>query len=545
MAFNGSGTFARLYNWVVDRDTSVPITASRMDNEMDGMATGLTTTITKDGQTTTTARIPFASGLGSGDGTVALPALNFTSDTDTGIYRIGTNNVGVAANGAKVVDIATTGVSVTGALSTSTTLGVTGATTLSSTLGVTGATTLSAALTYGGVTLSNAVTGTGNMVLSASPTFTGTNTVATLAATTINAFTLAGTVSGGGNQINNVIIGNTTPLAGSFTTLSASGIVSLTNATTASSTSSAGAVFTGGVGIGDNLRVANAGTFGSLIAASSGAIVKIYDTTAAHVGLYLSSASGIAHLNTTNNAGTYTGTVLSFTSGVVSCPITTAATSTTTGAFQCVGGGSFQDAFFVGGSGNFGSPSATQQIKLSWSDAADDFNYLTTQGGSLGLIIKTQASGTFKIQRNTTVDMTLSSAGAFRWHAYGAGTLTTDASGNITAVSDARLKDRVGDFTRSLIDLRKIGPASVYDYRPDSGLVGRGAGWMLVEGAGMVAAFPEAIGRSRDGFLTFADRPVLAACVNAVIDVDDKVQKLIRENVALRERVDQLQSSVH
>lgn len=58
MAFNGSGTFVRLYNWVNDRDAAIPITASRMDGEQDGFATGLSTCITKDGQTTITANLP-------------------------------------------------------------------------------------------------------------------------------------------------------------------------------------------------------------------------------------------------------------------------------------------------------------------------------------------------------------------------------------------------------------------------------------------------------------------------------------------------------
>lgn len=58
MAFNGSGLFNRLYNWVTDRNANIPITASRMDAEMDGMATGLSNCITKDGQTTPTANIP-------------------------------------------------------------------------------------------------------------------------------------------------------------------------------------------------------------------------------------------------------------------------------------------------------------------------------------------------------------------------------------------------------------------------------------------------------------------------------------------------------
>jgi hypothetical protein len=47
-------------------------------------------------------------------GTAAAPAITWDGDTDTGIYRIGANNMGITANGAKVVDIATTGVAVTG-----------------------------------------------------------------------------------------------------------------------------------------------------------------------------------------------------------------------------------------------------------------------------------------------------------------------------------------------------------------------------------------------------------------------------------------------
>jgi hypothetical protein len=50
------------------------------------------------------------------DGTVSVPAIAFTADTDSGIYRIGANNIGVGVNGAKVLDIGTTGLGVTGNL---------------------------------------------------------------------------------------------------------------------------------------------------------------------------------------------------------------------------------------------------------------------------------------------------------------------------------------------------------------------------------------------------------------------------------------------
>jgi hypothetical protein len=61
---------------------------------------------------------PMPAPLRLANGTFALPSLTFDSDTDTGIYRIGANNLGVTAGGgAKVLDVATTGLGVTGALS--------------------------------------------------------------------------------------------------------------------------------------------------------------------------------------------------------------------------------------------------------------------------------------------------------------------------------------------------------------------------------------------------------------------------------------------
>lgn len=70
MPFNGSGTFQRIYNWVNDAAANIKIRADRMDNEMDGMATALSTCITKNGQTTITANLPMATyrhtGVGAG-----------------------------------------------------------------------------------------------------------------------------------------------------------------------------------------------------------------------------------------------------------------------------------------------------------------------------------------------------------------------------------------------------------------------------------------------------------------------------------------------
>ena len=58
MAWNGSGTFLRLYNWITDRDASVAVSASKMDGEMDGMATGITACINRDGENSPSAALP-------------------------------------------------------------------------------------------------------------------------------------------------------------------------------------------------------------------------------------------------------------------------------------------------------------------------------------------------------------------------------------------------------------------------------------------------------------------------------------------------------
>lgn len=75
------------------------------------LATGLSTCMLKDGTQTATA------GIGFYAGTVSLPGIYLGTDTSTGFYRIGLNNNGYAVGGAKVLDIASTGLSVTGTLS--------------------------------------------------------------------------------------------------------------------------------------------------------------------------------------------------------------------------------------------------------------------------------------------------------------------------------------------------------------------------------------------------------------------------------------------
>ncbi len=61
-----------------------------------------------------------------GNGTVSLPSVTFSSDTDSGIYRIGSNNIGLTLGGTKSVDFGVNLTAITGALTVSTTAAILG-----------------------------------------------------------------------------------------------------------------------------------------------------------------------------------------------------------------------------------------------------------------------------------------------------------------------------------------------------------------------------------------------------------------------------------
>ena len=190
MSYNGSGTF-NINTAGQPVVTGTVISSTAFNALTADLGTGLSTAITKDGQTTATARIPFAQGINSSLVTDA------TSTTTGSIITAG-------------------GVGIAKALFVGTTANIAGTTTLA---GVTATSITDSGLTSGRVTYAGTA---GLLQDSANLTFNGT----TLTANTIGAFTLSGTVAGGGNQLNNVIIGTTTPLAGAFTTLSATGQIS-------------------------------------------------------------------------------------------------------------------------------------------------------------------------------------------------------------------------------------------------------------------------------------------------------------------------------
>jgi hypothetical protein len=119
LAFNGSGVHNRVHDWTQDLAGNIPVTASRMDAEHDDISSSLSSTICRDGQSTTTARIPFASGVSAAAGTAAAVAYAQTNDTNTGLYFPGTDQWGLVAGGTAVISGTSSGVAVTGTFSAS------------------------------------------------------------------------------------------------------------------------------------------------------------------------------------------------------------------------------------------------------------------------------------------------------------------------------------------------------------------------------------------------------------------------------------------
>jgi hypothetical protein len=98
---------------------------------------------------------------------------------------------------------------------------------------------------------------------------------------------------------------------------------------------------------------------------------------------------------------------------------------------------------------------------------------------------------------------------------YGAGAATFDASGNLSSVSDERVKSSIRPFSRGLADVLKLKPI-LHGYTVESGLDQTKGDYVGFSAQNVQSVIPEAVGQMKDGMLTLSDRGILAALVNAV-----------------------------
>lgn len=74
--------------------------------------------VNADGTISLTGAVSSAGVVQLANGTAAAPSVTFASDPDTGLYRIGANQLGIALNGTKVIDIASGAVAITSSVAT-------------------------------------------------------------------------------------------------------------------------------------------------------------------------------------------------------------------------------------------------------------------------------------------------------------------------------------------------------------------------------------------------------------------------------------------
>jgi hypothetical protein len=118
MSRNGSGSFSVLNTFVSGTTGDpAPVNANFTD-----VGAEITNSLPRDGQAGMTGQFKATSG------TVAAPGIAFTSDTDSGWYRIGGGNLGLAIDGVKVLDVDSDGLDIVGTLDASTAVKVNGVT---------------------------------------------------------------------------------------------------------------------------------------------------------------------------------------------------------------------------------------------------------------------------------------------------------------------------------------------------------------------------------------------------------------------------------
>jgi hypothetical protein len=162
------------------------------------------------------------------------------------------------------------------------------------------------------------------------------------------------------------------------------------------------------------------------------------------------------------------------------------------------------------------------QTGLGISNGTEKFLTVVQTGGGFFGTISNHPLG---LVANNNTRVTISGAGAVQFNTYGAGTLVTDASGNITASSDERIKKDIRPFSRGLREVLGLKPI-LYGYTRDSGLDQTRNDYVGFTAQNVRAYIPEAVGRDSRGVLSLTDRPIIDALVNAVKEQQKQIEEL-------------------
>ncbi|MFA5165591.1 MAG: tail fiber domain-containing protein [Candidatus Omnitrophota bacterium] len=222
--------------------------------------------------------------------------------------------------------------------------------------------------------------------------------------------------------------------------------------------------------------------------------------------------TGIGHLTfegITSTGATGTGKLVFDTSPTFTTQITSPALTGITGNITVGGAGGWAGSIISSRSGDryFYVDGATSgEARLSTYGSILLATY-DGAGYNVGLTVK-GSGGTKTVQLN----------------AYGAGAVTTDASGNIVVTSDERLKNIQGNFTRGLEDLKGISPI-LYKWNEKSGYETEHT-YAGFSAQNVQKNIPEAVMANEDGYLGLQDRPIIATLINAINEQQKEIDDL-------------------
>jgi hypothetical protein len=123
--------------------------------------------------------------------------------------------------------------------------------------------------------------------------------------------------------------------------------------------------------------------------------------------------------------------------------------------------------------------------------------------------------------------LTLNGDKTIQFNGYGAGTLTTDASGNITATSDIRKKTAITNSYVGLKEVLKLQPIN-YKWKKESGFDTETT-YTGFSAQNVKDVITNGTGVMPNGDLTLQDRALIAALVNAVKELQAQIDELKRQ----------------
>jgi hypothetical protein len=126
-----------------------------------------------------------------------------------------------------------------------------------------------------------------------------------------------------------------------------------------------------------------------------------------------------------------------------------------------------------------------------------------------------------------TERMRIAGTGLIKMSAYGAGTATFDASGNITSVSDIRLKSNITPYRSGLKELMGLKPIS-YKWNAKSGNETEST-YAGFSAQNVKENIPYGTGENKDGYLSLQERAIIVTLTNSVQELYLIIQKQQKE----------------